>query len=99
MPIFMTAHFKIKSEAREKCEHAICAFIDGVKATEPGTMRYTALQQSGDPTSFLHFFIFTDTAAREIHANSDNTQRFTEVLYPELVAPVTFTEYTMFAST
>jgi quinol monooxygenase YgiN len=95
----MTAQFRVNAEAREKCEHAIRAFIDGLKVTEPGTLRYTSLQRPDDPCSFLHVFIFTDAAARETHATAENTRRFTEVLYPELVAPVTFTEYVMVAST
>jgi quinol monooxygenase YgiN len=99
MPVFMTAHFTVKPESRLKCEQAIQAFIDGIKASEPGTVRYTSLQRADDPNSFMHFFVFADAGARETHANSENTRRFTDLLYPELVAPVTFTEYTMFAST
>lgn len=99
MPIFMTAHFKVKPESRATCEQAVREFIEGIKATEPGTLRYTSLQQPDDANSFMHFFIFTDAAARDTHANSENTRRFTSVLYPELVAPVTFTAYAMFAST
>jgi quinol monooxygenase YgiN len=95
----MTAHFKIKPESRANCESAVRAFIEGIKATEPGTMCYTSLQQSDDPNSFMHFFIFTDAAARETHADSENTRRFTDVLYPELAAPVAFAEYVLFAST
>jgi len=99
MPVFMTARFKVKPESREKCEQAIREFIEYIRANEPGTMRYSSLQQADDPLSFLHFFIFTDRAAREKHSNSEGVQRFTSVLYPELQAPVEFTEHTLVAST
>jgi quinol monooxygenase YgiN len=105
MPVFMTARFAVKPESREKCEppgfagRAIREFIAYVKANEPETRLYVSLQQAGDPTSFLHHFIFEDAAARERHSNSEGVRRFTGVLYPELLAPVEFTEYTLVAST
>ena len=99
MPIFQTAHFKVKPELREKCEQAIREFIDYIKANEPGTLRYTALQQTGNPNKFMHFFIFADEAAREKHRTSEGVQRFTSALYPELIGEVEFTDYTLLAST
>ncbi len=47
----------------------------------------------------MHFFIFQDQAARDLHANSEGVERFTAVLYPETLAPVEFTEYTVVATT
>ena len=99
MLIYQTARFKIRPEAQERCEQAIRNFIAYVKANEPGTVSYLSLQEQGDPTSFLHSFIFQDEAARERHANSEAVQRFTAILYPETLAPVEFTEYTLIAST
>jgi quinol monooxygenase YgiN len=99
MPVFMTARFIVRPEAREKCEQAIREFIAYVKDNEPGTLRYTSLQQADDPTSYMHFFIFQDEAARDKHANSEGVSRFTSVLYPQTLAPVEFTEYKMVAST
>jgi len=99
MPIFQTAYFKVKPESRALCERAILEFIDYIKANEPGTLRYTSLQRADDPNSFMHFFIFQDEAAREIHRSSESVERFTSALYPELNGEVTFTEYAMLAST
>jgi quinol monooxygenase YgiN len=99
MLVFMTARFNVKPESREKCEAAIHEFIDYIKANEPGTLRYTSLQQADDPNAFMHFFIFQDAAAREKHANSEGVNHFTSALYPETLAPVEFTEYTVVAST
>jgi quinol monooxygenase YgiN len=99
MPVFMTARFVIRPEAREKCEQAIRQFVAYVKDNEPGTLRYTSLQQADDPTRYLHFFIFQDQAARDLHASSEGVKRFTDVLYPETLGPVEFTEYAVVATT
>ena len=100
MPIFQTAHFKVKPESREKCEQAIREFIDYIKANEPGTLRYSSLQQADDPTGFMHFFMFEDEAARQKHRTSEGVMKFTSILYPELIGgEVKFTEYGMLAST
>jgi quinol monooxygenase YgiN len=82
MPIYQTARFKVHPESLAKCEAAIKEFVDYLRAHEPGTLLYTALQDASDPTSFLHFFIFTDEAARDLHASSEGVQRFTDVLSP-----------------
>ena len=99
MAIYMTARFKVKPESLEKCQQAICEFVDYVRANEPETRLYESVQETGDVTSFLHYFVFEDEAARERHSNSDVVKRFMSILYPELLAPVEFTEYTLVAST
>ena len=99
MSIHQTARFKVKPESLQKCEQAIREFVQYVRDNEPGTLLYTSLQEKADPTSFLHYFIFQDEAARTIHANSDGVKRFTNILYPETVAGVEFTEYTVASST
>ena len=98
MAIYMTARFKVRPESLEKCKKAISDFIDYVKQNEPRTRLYAAWQESKDLTSFLHFFIFEDETAREVHQNSDAVKRFTDILYPETLASVEFTEYTLVAT-
>lgn len=99
MRVHQTARFKVRPESLQKCQEAIREFVEYVKAREPGTLMYVSLQQRDDPASFLHYFVFQDEAARDLHANSDAVRRFTLVLYPETLAPVEFTEYTVAAST
>lgn len=99
MPIHQTARFQVRPESLAKCRRAIEEFVAHIKANEPGTVMYVSLRQRDDSTSFLHYFIFRDEAARDLHANSDAVKRFTGVLYPETLAPVEFTEYAVVAST
>src|SRR5438132_12419095 len=84
MPIHLTARWRIRPEARERCAQAI-------RANEPNTLLYTAFQSTEDPTRFLHYFIFKDAAAELRHSTSEGVQRFTAVLYPECLDPYSAT--------
>ena len=99
MTIYMTAQFKVRADALQQCEEAIREFVVYVELNEPQTRLYTSVQETGDSTRFLHFFIFDDEAAQEIHSNSPAVKRFTDVLYPACEAPVEFTEYSLVATT
>jgi len=99
MNIHQTARFQVKAGQLNECESAIAEFVAYVHANEPGTLLYASLQQKDDHTQFVHYFIFQDEASRDLHANSQAVKRFTDILYPRLVAPVEFTEYSLFAST
>ena len=99
MPIYQTAYFVVRDDALEICQKAIREYVDYVRENEPDTLLYTSLQGKEHSTHFLHYFIFRDEQARERHANSDAVNNFTGILYPNLIAPVDFTEYNLFAST
>ena len=99
MPIHQTAYFVVRDDALEICQKAIREFVDYVRENEPDTLLYTSLQGKEHPTHFLHYFIFRDEKARELHASSAAVNRFTSTLYPNLIAPVDFTEYNLFTST
>jgi len=99
MTIHQTAYFVVRDDAQEFCQKAVGDFVDYVREHEPDTLLYTALQEKENPNHFLHYFIFRDEIARDLHANSDAVNHFTSILYPNLVAPVEFTEYNLFAST
>lgn len=99
MPIYITARFEVKKEVLEVCQTAIQEFVEYVRANEPDTLLYTSLQEKENSTRFLHYFVFRDEKARELHSSSEAVNRFTSILYPNLVAPVEFTEYVVFVST
>ena len=97
--IHQTAYFVVREDALEVCRNAIREFVDYVRAHEPDTLLYSSLQEKENRNHFLHYFIFKDEAARDKHSSSEAVKRFTDVLYPNLVAPVEFTECDLFAST
>jgi quinol monooxygenase YgiN len=99
MSIHRTAYFVVRDDALEICQNAIHEFVDYVRENEPDTLLYISLQEKEYPTHFLHYFIFRDEKAGELHANSDAVNHFTSILYPHLIAPVDFTEYDLFANT
>jgi len=99
MPIYQTAYFVVRDDALDICKKAIHEFVDYVRENENDTVLYQSLQEKENPNHFLHYFIFRDENARDLHANSEAVQQFTNVLYPHLVASVEFTEYNVFAST
>ena len=97
MPIYQIARYQVRREAVAKCEEAIKAFVAYVRANEPRTLQYTSWQATGDPTQFVHIFIFADQAAHDEHSNSQAVKQFADLLYPECLAPVEFTEYSLVA--
>ncbi len=99
MAIYLTAEFEIRPEAKERVEQAIRTFVDQIRIREPGTLLYSSHVNSENPNRYLHFFVFGDAAAEELHRNTDWVRAFTDVLYPETVNGVTFTRYHMVAST
>lgn len=97
--IYMTARFRVEPQTVQASLYAINDFIDGIKASEPGTLQYTSVQDFEDSFAFLHFFAFVDEAAEETHRTAANTTRFVEALYPHLEGDVVFQRWNAVAST
>jgi quinol monooxygenase YgiN len=73
--------------------------VRGLRGTEPGSRLYAAWQEVGDPTKFVHLFIFEDEAAHRAYGSSEAVAKFEEVYRPELIAsPVIFTDYHLVAA-
>ncbi|HJS17380.1 MAG TPA: antibiotic biosynthesis monooxygenase, partial [Anaerolineales bacterium] len=71
MPIHQTAYFVVRDDAQEICQQAIREFVEYVREKEPDTLMYTSLQEKENHNHFLHYFIFRDENARDLHANSE----------------------------
>jgi quinol monooxygenase YgiN len=99
MPIYQTAHYRVKDEAVPRVKDAIEEFVRYVRENEPGSKLYAAWQEVDDPTRFVHLFIFEDEAAHEAHGESAAVRKFESVYSPELVdGPVIFTDYVQVAT-
>jgi hypothetical protein len=60
---------------------------------------YWAWQQKDDPTKLLHFFIFKDKEAQDIHGSSKEVKRFESIYSPQLVSEgVNFIDYDLIGS-
>jgi quinol monooxygenase YgiN len=87
------ARYQVRPEALERCIAAIREFVAYVRANEPGTLRYDVWQERGDPTRFVHRFVFRDAEAHLVHSSSREVEQFASVLYPACLAPVEFVDY------
>lgn len=93
MPIHETATYHVRREGLDTCLEAIRRLVAAVRHNEPGTLRYTALQDRADPTRFLHVMTFADEAAEATHRGSEAVRRFVDALDPLTVSGVEFDEY------
>jgi quinol monooxygenase YgiN len=87
------ARYQVRPQSLERCLAAVREFVAYVRAKEPGTLRYEVWQEQADPTRFVHIFVFRDAEADRIHSESAEVKKFADILYPECLAPVEFTDY------
>jgi len=92
------ATYQVRPAAVDRVLGAIREFVAYVKANEPGTLRYEAWQEKGDPTRFAHVFVFRDADAEEAHSRSAAVKTFSGILYPECLAPVQFVDFELVAT-
>jgi predicted ester cyclase/quinol monooxygenase YgiN len=97
--IYTIAEYSVRPQGVDKVKRAIGEFVPYVQASEPGTRMYLAWQQQSDPSRFVHFFIFEDEAAHEVHGRSEAVKRFEAAYRPELNGgDVVFTDYNLIAA-
>jgi quinol monooxygenase YgiN len=99
MTVYMTAQWQCQAGAEAIVTNALRQFVAAVKQNEPNTQVYTALQQVENRSAFMTYFIFEDEAARDFHSSTEWVKRFTDVIYPQNLSPVVFTEYELVATT
>ncbi|QPJ61904.1 MAG: hypothetical protein G3M70_08470 [Candidatus Nitronauta litoralis] len=95
MPVCMSARYQVRKDQLEQCRKTVAQFVTYIKANEPSTLLYMAMQEPVDETRFLHIMIFEDEQAITKHQNSPATRRFVETIYPSAVEPLEFKEYNM----
>lgn len=87
------ARYEVRPESLAECLSAIHEFVEYVRSNEPGALRYEVWQETGQPTRFVHLFIWRDAEANRIHGESAAVKKFAGVLYPNCLAPVQFVTY------
>ena len=83
MAIYQTATVQVKTQAIDKVRQAIEEFVRYVRTNEPRTRMNIAWQKKGDPTCFIHLFVFEDEAAAPaaLHISVSSSRSWTETRF------------------
>src|SRR4051812_32384743 len=94
MAIFRIARYTINSEALDACQDFIQTTVAATKAQEPGTLMYMVLQETDNPTSFVHISAYADEEAMAAHVVSEPmVTTIREVIGPAMVGAPEFIHY------
>jgi len=93
MPVCLTARYQVRKDCLEDCRRTVKEFVRYIRANEPTTLFYMALQETVDETRFLHIMVFEDERAITLHQSSPATRRFVETIYPSAVEPLQFGDH------
>ena len=72
--------YKVKKESIEDAKMLVREFVENIKLNEEDTLLYRALQQSDDPTRFIHFMSFEDEYAEDQQRNANYTEEFSSAI-------------------
>ncbi len=82
--ITVVARIKVRSGCEADAERALLDMIEYVRASEPGTLRYTLHRAIGNPTQLLMYEQYADQAALDAHGTSTRIQQLFGTLGPLL---------------
>jgi quinol monooxygenase YgiN len=99
MAIYKTATYLVRQESVPKVKEIVESYIQDIRAREPGTVLYLALQDMLNPQRFIHVYAFADEAAETRHHDAAITREFTRALTAELVGDVHFGDFNLVATT
>ena len=74
--------FRVRKEALDEAKMLVREFVENIILNEEDTLLYRALQESKDPTKFVHFMTFKDEFAERQHNKSNYCAEFVELLTP-----------------
>jgi quinol monooxygenase YgiN len=96
MAIFRIARYTIRPDAVDTCTDFIHTTVACTKDQEPGTLMYMVLQETDNPTSFVHISAYADDEALAQHVVSEPmVTTIREVIQPAMVGAPDFTHYTL----
>ena len=96
MAIFRIGRYAVRPDGIESCQQVIHRTVALVKADEPTTLLYLGLQDTAEPTKFVHISAYTDEAALQRHIQGEAMlQDFRTNLFPFFVDPAVFTHYSL----
>ena len=89
--------FKVRKEALDEVKMLVREFVENIILNEEDTLLYRALQQTNDPTRFVHFMTFKDDFAERQHNKSNYGAEFVELLTPFCEEEIQVTDLTRLA--
>jgi quinol monooxygenase YgiN len=96
MAIFRIARYTIQSEALDACADFIHTTVACTQEREPGTLMYMVLQETDNPTSFVHISAYADEDALARHVVSEPMlTTIREVIQPAMISDAQFTHYSL----
>ena len=78
MPIFHTAHLRVREDVIEQFRGRLLRHARVSRDAEVGCHRFDIHQEANDPTLFLLIEIYADDAAFEFHRTSSHYLQFRE---------------------
>ena len=97
MPVYTTARFQVRPEAREQAERVMHEFAMYVRK-ELDDSSWTTYRDPKAPASYLSIIVAETPAADDRHRKAPGTQAFVAALYPLVIGEVEFTQYELVTS-
>lgn len=98
MKLYKTARYKVNPEKTEEVEQAMHEHAARLKEQFPGFVWWT-VRDKEDPTRYLSLIISPDEETNRKASDSEGTGRFVDVLYPNLIGEVEWTDWEPVAHT
>ena len=84
--------FKVREKALDEAKMLVREFVENIILNEEDTLLYRALQETNDPTKFIHFMTFSDDYAENQHKKSNYCAEFVESLAPLCDEEIRYTD-------
>ncbi len=94
MTVVRTAGFRVRPESRGHAEATVAALTAAVRAGEPGTRLFLALQDKAEPLRFTLLMVFDDDAAEAVHNAANWSKAFGAALNGHVAGGFSYLEYT-----
>lgn len=98
MKLYKTARYRVKPEKVAEVEKAMHDHAARLKEQFPGFLWWT-VKEKENPTQFLSLIIAPDENTNQQASDCEGTGQFVDVLYPNLIGEVEWTDWQPVAHT
>lgn len=93
MTVVRTSGFRVPPSFRPQAEELVAGLVAAVRAGEPGTRLFLALQDEAEPARFTLLGVYDDAEAEGEHEKAEWTRRFVNALDGHLVGSISRLAY------